>query len=182
MGGVKSPSFSFLPTGGALTREEKNSMRIKILAGVLFVFWGGFGSGLIPVGLGSQEPDATGVSAPDNKLDSGSEVDEKWGVKILTVRSTAEGYMLDFRYRVTDAEKSMSLLSRDVTVYLIDQKTGSKLPVVRSRFGPMRQTALKPTENRVYAVVFSNSSRSVKKGDKVTVVIGDFRAENLPVQ
>lgn len=179
---MKSPPFTFPSNGRRFDKRRNDIHENKNFDRCFVCFWGGFCSGSISVGLGSQVPDAVEVSAPDNKLDSASEMDEKWGVKILTVRSTAEGYMLDFRYRVTDAEKSTSLLSRDVTVYLIDQKTGSKLPVVRSRFGPMRQTAVKPTENRVYTVVFSNSSRSVKKGDKVTVVIGDFKAENLSVQ
>jgi predicted secreted protein len=35
---------------------------------------------------------------------------------------------------------------------------------------------------RNYSVLFSNMNRSVKKGDKVTIVIGGFKAENLVVE
>jgi hypothetical protein len=107
---------------------------------------------------------------------------EKWGVKVEVIRTTAEGYMLDFRYRVTNPEKSMRLMDPHIIPFLIDQKTGNKISVQSGRLGPMRQTAAKPKENRVYTVIFSNPNKSVKKGDKVTVVMGDFRAENLAVQ
>ncbi len=109
-------------------------------------------------------------------------VEERWGIKILLVRTTAEGFFLDFRYRVIDPEKSMMLLDRKVKPYLIIEKTGEKVPVLRTKLGPMRQTAVKPTADRNYAILFGNPGKSVKKGDKVTVVIGDFRAEKLAVQ
>ena len=112
----------------------------------------------------------------------GRDIEEKWGIKIQSVRATAEGFMLDFRYRIIDPEKSKMLLDRNAKPYLLNQATGEKMPVVRSRFGPIRHTTAKPTVDRNYSVLFSNMNKSVKKGDKVTIVIGEFKAENLVVE
>ena len=46
--------------------------------------------------------------------------------------------------------------------------------------GQMRQTT-PPEEGRSYWMAFSNKGRLVKRGDRVSVVIGPFRAEGLMV-
>jgi predicted kinase len=48
--------------------------------------------------------------------------------------------------------------------------------------GPLRGTGTKAQTNRVYTVMFSNEGRLIQKGSKVTVVIGEFKAENLVVE
>jgi hypothetical protein len=45
----------------------------------------------------------------------------------------------------------------------------------------LRQTAT-PEEGKSYWMAFSNKGRPVKRGDRVTVVIGHFRAEGLVVE
>ena len=126
------------------------------------------------------------TEAKDKKVattsQEGQGVEEKWGIKIQSVKATAEGFMLDFRYRIIDPEKSKMLLDRNAKPYLLNQATGEKMPVVRSRFGPIRHTTAKPTVDRNYSILFSNMNKSVKKGDKVTIVIGEFKAENLVVE
>lgn len=107
---------------------------------------------------------------------------EKWGVEIVGVRLTANAYMLDFRYRVIDSDKAIMFTQKQVKPYLIDQASGKKLDVARTRLGPMRQTAVKPTPDRNYAILFANSNKLVKAGSKVTVVIGDFKVEDLVVE
>jgi len=42
---------------------------------------------------------------------------------------------------------------------LIDQATGTKLPVPRTRLGPMRQTAVKPAADRDYIILFGNPNK-----------------------
>jgi hypothetical protein len=41
---------------------------------------------------------------------------------------------------------------------------------------------VQPKADRQYVVLFSNLNKIVKRGNKVTVVIGDFKAENLTVE
>src|SRR3990172_7542680 len=48
-------------------------------------------------------------------------IEEKWGVRVLSIRQSAEGYMLDFRYRVIDAEKAAPLFDRKIKPHLIDE-------------------------------------------------------------
>ena len=46
----------------------------------------------------------------------------------------------------------------------------------------MRQNTAKLTKGRIYFVLFGNQGQRIKSGSKVTVVIGEFRAENLIVE
>ena len=109
-------------------------------------------------------------------------MEEEWGVRVLQIRLSAEGYMLDFRYRVVDAEKTAPLFDRKTKPYLIDQATGAKFLVPEPpKVGALRTTR-PPTTDRNYFIIFANPGKYIKKGNRVTVVIGDFRAENLIVE
>ena len=129
-----------------------------------------------------------GATKVDNTLTNSEQkkatVEEQWGVKIESLRSSANGHLVDFRYRVKDADKAVHLVDRRNKAYLIDQASGKVLSVPNTaKVGPMRSSVRygKPKEDRVYFVLFGNSGL-VKPGDQVTVVIGDFKAENLVVQ
>ncbi len=124
---------------------------------------------------------ATGFANAQKKQAADS-IEEKWGIQIRTIRLTAKDYMLDFRYRVKDPDKAKPLLKRGQKPFLIDQATGKKLPVPTTKVGPMRATTVAPKADRQYTVLFSNLTKIVKRGDKVTVVIGEFKAENLVVE
>lgn len=109
-------------------------------------------------------------------------IEEKWGIKVLSMRLTAGGYMLDFRYRVGDAPKASPLFSRKINPYLIDQASGAKFMVPESpKVGALRQTK-EPVAGKNYFIMFANPGKYIKKGSKVTVVIGDLKAENLAVE
>jgi len=122
---------------------------------------------------------ASGQNSIKNK--NLSEPEKRWGIKIESVRPTAGGRMLDFRFRVLDPSKARDLLSKGKKAFIVDQKRGKKLPVPVTKTGPLRQTTLKPQAGRIYFVLFANGNGLVQEGDKVTVVIGDFRAENILV-
>jgi hypothetical protein len=107
---------------------------------------------------------------------------EQWGVQLKPLRLTGEGLFLDFRFRVIDSEKATPLLQTGNKPYLVDQKSGKTFQVPTTKVGPMRASATKPKIDKDYTMLFNNTNRTVKKGDKVTVVIGDFKAENLVVE
>lgn len=118
----------------------------------------------------------------ENSSSAESYLEEKWGVKILSLRQSAEGYMLDFRYRVMDKEKAAPLFIREHRPYLIDEATGAKFLVPESpKVGALRTTR-PPQDDRNYFIIFGNPGRYVKKGNRVSVVIGDFKAENIVVE
>ncbi|GAB6906393.1 putative transmembrane protein [Desulfosarcina cetonica] len=107
---------------------------------------------------------------------------EKWGIDITGIHMSAHNYMVDFRYRVLDADKAMALFDRQTKPYLIDQTSGKVLAVPNTaKLGPLRNSN-QPQEGKIYWMFFGNRGGLIDTGSKVTVVIGDFRAENLVVE
>jgi len=110
-------------------------------------------------------------------------LEEKWGVEIQGVRLAAADYMLDFRYRVLDADKAAPILDRQIKPHVIVERTGHKLQVpISSKLGPLRQSQTHPQAGRNYYAFFANPGRHVQRGDLLTVVVGDFTVEHLAVE
>ena len=104
-----------------------------------------------------------------------------WGIELVAMRSTAAGHMVDFRYRVLDAEKAAPLFKRQTKPYLLHQASGLALEVPNTaKIGSLRNSNT-PQEGRTYWMFFGNHQRVVKKGDMVTVAIGDFRVTDIEV-
>jgi predicted secreted protein len=113
---------------------------------------------------------------------AGQNMEERWGIKPLSIRPTADGFFVDFRYRIVDAEKSAPLFSPTIKPLLIDENTGAIMAVPTvPKVGSMRSTR-KPLQGRNYAILFANPNKHIKPGHKVTVVIGDYKAEHLIVE
>ena len=107
---------------------------------------------------------------------------QRWGVEIVGIWLSANGYMLDFRYHVADSEKASPLFTWKVKPYLVDQASGAKFLVPNPpKVGSLRSTR-RPESNRNYFMLFANPGQFIKKGSKVTIVMGDFKAENLVVE
>lgn len=126
-------------------------------------------------------------AAPGGEISTGTngekkKVEEKWGIQVKGIRLTAAEYMLDFRYHVTDSEKASSILNRQEKATLIHQESGTVMQVPTTRLGAMRQTSVKPAAGRDYIIFFANRNGLIKTGDKVTVIIGNFKMENLIVE
>jgi hypothetical protein len=113
-----------------------------------------------------------------------ADIEEKYGIEILGIQPSAAGYMLDFRYRVVDAEKASPLFHPTVKPYLIDQKTGTSMTVpAPPKVGALRQRSAKSARtNYTSFILFANPGSQIKPSDKVTIVIGDLRIENLVVR
>lgn len=110
-------------------------------------------------------------------------VGQQFGVKVERMTLSSAGYMLDFRYRIIDAEKAMVLADKRNKPYLIDAKTGARLIVpTPPKVGNLSQASSKPIKDKIYFVMFANPGRLVKVGDEVSVVIGDYKTENITVQ
>lgn len=130
-------------------------------------------------------PVAPKVTAPSPiDPEQSKEILKKWGVEIISLNLTAAGYMMDFRYRVHDVEKSKIFFDSRIKPYLHVEKSNAKLPVpMAAKVGAFRPTNrgknIKP--NKIYYMVFGNPDAHVKSGEKVTLVIGDFKAEHLTV-
>jgi len=110
------------------------------------------------------------------------DMEEKWGVKIVGMRLTAAGNMIDFRYKVIDPKKAAPILDRKNQPQLIDQ-TSNRMVNVKNmpKIGRLRQNTKTPVEGRVYFMLFPNPG-FIKAQSKVTIVVGDFRAEDITVE
>jgi len=104
-----------------------------------------------------------------------------WGVDSLAVKWGESGEVIRFTYRVLDADKAKVLNDKKFEPSLIDPQAGVKLVVpALENVGQLRQSA-PPEAGKSYWMVFSNKGRLVKRGDHVSVVIGDFHADGLVV-
>ncbi|HLQ12114.1 MAG TPA: hypothetical protein VK130_02555 [Steroidobacteraceae bacterium] len=105
-----------------------------------------------------------------------------WGVEALQVRMLESGQLLRFSYRVADAAKGRVLTDRSAEPNLYDERAHAILVVpVMDQIGKLRQT--QPAENgKIYWIVFSNKGGVARRGDRVSVVIGEFRADGLIVE
>jgi hypothetical protein len=97
------------------------------------------------------------------------------------VKWTESGEVIRFTYRVLDADKAMTLNDKKAEPALIDPQAGVKLVVPSmEKVGQLRQSST-PQAGKSYWMAFSNKGRLVKRGDRVNVLIGQFRAEGLVV-
>ena len=134
----------------------------------------------VPQAMSSSESSA-GAREPAPLEDEVVKIEEKWGIKILGIRQTANGSLLDFRFHVIDPEKATPLIGRHAKPYMIDEASGMRLSVPNMpKVGSLRAKGNEP--DRDYFILFSNPNGLIKKGSKVIVVIGDFKVENLVVE
>ena len=105
-----------------------------------------------------------------------------WGIDSLTVRAAESGELIRFNYRVLNPARAAQLNDKKAQPTLIDPQAGVSLVVPSlEKVGQLRQSST-PEEGRVYWMAFSNPRRTVKRGDRVKVVIGHFHADNLVVE
>ncbi len=103
------------------------------------------------------------------------------GIDSLSVKWAESGEMVRFSWRVLDPERAAVLNDKKADPALIDPRAGVSLVVpVMEKVGQLRQSAT-PEAGKSYWMAFSNKGRVVKRGDRVDVVVGPFRAQNLVV-
>lgn len=104
------------------------------------------------------------------------------GVDSLAVKSVESGELVKFSYRVLDASKAKVLNDKKLDPYLIDESARVKLivPTV-DKVGQLRQSST-PETGKVYWMLFSNKGGYVKRGDRVSVMIGKVHVDGLVVE
>ena len=154
------------------SNTKKRILQLLVLSIVLLLFI----SSPATANATTPEKDASTTVVKPNPLA------EKWGIEITALRMTAYNHMVDFRFRVLDAKKADPLFVRQTKPYLLDQKSGKVLAVPNTaKIGPLRNSNT-PQEGRIYWMFFGNHTRLIKQGSAVTVVIGEFKVENLVVE
>jgi hypothetical protein len=104
-----------------------------------------------------------------------------WGVDTLSVKLAESGEIIRFSWRVVDADRAKPLSEKLSTPSLVDPQAGVSLVVPSmEQIGQLRQTST-PEDGKTYWMAFSNKGRLVKRGDRVDIVVGQFRASGLVV-
>ena len=105
-----------------------------------------------------------------------------WGVGELHVKVAESGSLVRFNYRVLDPGKAAALNDKKAEPALFDTQASVKLIVPEmDKIGKLRQSST-PKTGMTYWMAFSNPTRAVKRGHRVDVVIGSFRANGLIVE
>lgn len=105
-----------------------------------------------------------------------------WGVDGLDVKAVESGQMIRFSYLVLDPQRASTLNDKNANPYLIDEQAGVRLEIpTMEKVGQLRQSST-PEAGKSYWMVFSNKGSIVKPGDRVSIVIGHFRADGLYVR
>lgn len=132
-----------------------------------------------------QLPGNTAIA--ENKIDVSkkgiaSSAEKKWGILPLSLQLTAADQLVDYRYLVIDPDKAQVLMKQVDTAHLIDQTTGTRLSVSRTKVDPVGQSGSRPIAGKIYPILFTNAAKVIKPGNKVTLVIGDLRMEDIVVK
>jgi protein SCO1/2 len=111
-----------------------------------------------------------------------SAIARRWGVEIASMRLASSGYMLEFRYRILDANKAQPLFDRSKRPLLRDDVTGLETGVPSPPTTGSLRSSNDAKAGRTYFMFFANPSRFVKAGNTVTVTIGEFGVSGIPVR
>jgi hypothetical protein len=110
-----------------------------------------------------------------------SAIAQRWGIEITSMRLASGGYMLEFRYRILDANKAQPLFDRGTRPKLHDDVSGLDTVVPNPPTTGSLRSTYDAKAGRTYFMFFANPSRTVKAGNTVTVTIGEFTVSGIPV-
>jgi hypothetical protein len=131
-----------------------------------------------------------------------STLEEMWGIQVTGIALTRANSALELRYKVLAPEKATLLADSQSEAYILDHASGAKIPLrspqsegafpqhsrARSAALMMRDAgSFPPTPSRivpdkVYSVLLPNPGGVVKGGNKVAMVVGTVRNDNLVVE
>jgi len=105
-----------------------------------------------------------------------------WGIDSPSVKAVESGELIRFSYHVLDPQKAKTINDKKNDAYLIfpDAKIRLSVPSLE-KVGQLRQSSTAEA-GKTYWMAFSNPGRRVKRGDRVDVVIGLFKAQGLVVE
>jgi len=177
------------------SRDKSRAVAGRILRGAPFTVFGGLLAAAAAVAQTPTSPAATqkgaAASPPAAAVNpyrpnrfagkAGRYYKLVWGVDSLSVKLAESGELVRFTWRVLDPDKAKLLSDIKAEPQLLDPQAGVSLVVpAMENIGKLRQSTM-PEAGLSYWMVFSNKGRRVKRGDRVDVVIGQFRADGLAV-
>ena len=102
---------------------------------------------------------------------------QRTGVQITQLAVTGAGGLLDLRFKVLDPDKAHAIHDPATPPAIVDEKTGlvlSRLFMNHAHTGPY-------TPAVTYYLVFENNGNWVRRGSRVTVLLGNAQVEHVVV-
>jgi hypothetical protein len=181
---MSGPSLTRTEPGTGPARPRRSRFRppgrVRIagfLAGVLIAT----GIGALVLWLPQRSSGEPSVKPPpewQRPSVSASGLAERSGVRLVRVAVTGGGGLLDLRYQVVDPNKAVAVHEDQTPPAIIDERTG--LVIDRLLMGHAHHGELKPAVS--YYLVFENTGNWVRRGSKVTVLLGDAQVEHVVVK
>jgi hypothetical protein len=181
---MSGPSLTRTEPGTGPARPRRSRFRppgrVRIagfLAGVLIAA----GIGALVLWLPQRSSGEPSVKPPpewQRPSVSASGLAERSGVRLVRVAVTGGGGLLDLRYQVVDPNKAVAVHEDQTPPAIIDERTG--LVIDRLLMGHAHHGELKPAVS--YYLVFENTGNWVRRGSKVTVLLGDAQVEHVVVK
>lgn len=103
--------------------------------------------------------------------------EEETGIRIVRVALTAGGGLADVHYQVLDPDKALVVHDRTRPPTLVHAKSGAQLNIPFHGHGFHRLNT-----GVVYRLHIWNTNGVLGRGDRVTVLIGDARLEQVLIQ
>ena len=139
-----------------------------LLVAVGFAVYVFFSSRATDVGLATDTTPGAMPSSP--------EIEATYGIRPVLVALTDATGLVDFRFQVLDVDKAGVMHGSFDTLPHFITPSGKEIRLSRI---PTHHNFL---VGRTYYMLFANANSAVKPGDKVTLVMGDLRLENIPVR
>lgn len=109
-------------------------------------------------------------------MPSSPEIEAAYGIRPVLVALTDATGLVDFRFQILDPDKAGDMHKSFDTLPHFITPSGKEIRLSRI---PSHHNFL---VGRTYYMLFANANSAVKPGDKVTLVMGNLRLENVPVR
>jgi len=116
-------------------------------------------------------PDRITPAVQSQSVDPASLLQDRHGIRVTRLGLTNVNSAVDFQYMVTDVDKAMAWLhDEELMPTLVDEDSGMQM-----HHPPSMMHMPNPKVGRVYHMLMPNMGNAVKRGDRVSVVIGDLQ-------
>jgi hypothetical protein len=103
---------------------------------------------------------------------------ERSGVRVVRIAVTGGGGLLDVRYEVIDPGRAAGLHDAATPPAVVDERTGAPIEGLLMGHAPHSR----PKAGVTSVLIFVNAGNLVRRGDRVSLVLGGARLEHVVVQ
>lgn len=117
-------------------------------------------------------------SRPPAQYASFAEMEALTGIRVTLIGVTAAGGMVDFRFKVLDAEKASQIFQDHATMPVLSLKDSK----VRIMMPEGASHSMSFENGKVYYMLFGNPGGAVQPGSQVILTIGGLRVGPIEAQ